>query len=284
MLFYAILYSDCMHGLSTIVYSNVYDLKSFRNEQFAHMPRGHLTDVEIQNAISKVQTAFQALGLSTLQIQDVRNQKSFPTDELKDVLRKVDDLTLQLQEKEKQRQILEDQLQSDISPFCILPPKPSHDVANRDREVAQITQQLKWLKSANENSLSYLYISGNPGSGKSQLAGLVAKRFFDEAKEVSCITSFVMTVNAESPGSLLESYVSFARHLKCPEYSITNTLYCKDLNTDEKIANLKTLITPKIEIFASWLLVVDNVTSISSMHAHLPGNEQWARGQLLLSI
>ena len=283
MLFYAILYSDCMHGLSTIVYSNVYDLKSFRNEQFAHMPRGHLTDVEIQNAISKVQTAFQALGLSTLQIQDVRNQKSFPTDELKDVLRKVDDLTLQLQEKEKQRQILEDQLQSDISPFCILPPKPSHDVANRDREVAQITQQLKWLKSANENSLSYLYISGNPGSGKSQLAGLVAKRFFDEAKELSCITSFVMTVNAESPGSLLESYVSFARHLKCPEYAITNTLYCKDLNTDEKIANLKTLITPKIEIFASWLLVVDNVTSISSMHAHLPGNEQWARGQLLIT-
>ena len=76
------------------------------------------------------------------------------------MLKKVDDLNRELQEKEEQRQALEDQLQSDISPFCSLPPKPSHDVAGRDCEVSKITQKLKELKGTNKSSLSYLYIFG----------------------------------------------------------------------------------------------------------------------------
>ena len=292
MLFYAILYSDCIHGLSSIVKTNVDGLKKFRNEEFAHIPQGHLSDREFQNAISQVHAAFQELGLSTLQLQEIRNQTSFPTEELRDVLKKVDDLKQELQERgtelqenEQQRQVLEEQLHNDTSSFCILPPKPSHDVAKRNFEVDNITEQLKELKEANENSLSYLYISGNPGSGKSQLAGLVAKRIFDEAKEIPCATSFVMTVNAESPDTLLQSYVSFARHLKCPEYAVTSTLNSKHLSIDEKITNLKTLTSKKVELYTSWLMVVDNVTDISRVHAHLPerGNDQWVRGQLLIT-
>ena len=66
---------------------------------------------------------------------------------------------------------------------------------------------------------------------------------------------------------------------------VTNTLNCKDLTTGKKITNLKTLISTKIELYTSWLLVVDNVTSISRVHVHLPesGNEQWANGQLLIT-
>ena len=85
-----------------------------------------------------------------------------------------------------------------------------------------------------------------------------------------------MTLNAES---------YFARQLKCSEYAVTNTLNSQDLTTDEKITNLKTLISIKIKLYTSWLLVVDNVTSIPLVHVHLPesGNEQWVRGQLLIT-
>ncbi|KAL9966158.1 hypothetical protein ACROYT_G024184 [Oculina patagonica] len=299
MLFYAILFSDCIHSLNPVVKSNVDNLRKFRNEEFAHMPKGHLSDPDFQLAIGKVHTAFQGLGLSSLKIQQISNQRSFPTEELRGVLKKVDDLKQsqekedlqekgkeiegkekKLQEKEEQRQVLEDQLHNEISSFCILPPKPSHDVAERDCEVAEITKQLKQLKSANENSLSYLYISGNPGSGKSQLASLVAKQFYDEVQKIPFASSFVMTLNAESPATLLESYISFARYLKSPEYAVTNTISSKDLTTEEKITNLKTLISTKIEIYTSWLLVVDNVTSISRVHVNLP---QSGRGQLLIT-
>ena len=453
MLFYAILYSDCIYGLNAVVKSNVDDLRKFRNEEFAHMPQGQLSDVDFKSAMSKVFGAFHALGLSTVQIQQVTNQTTFPTDELKDVLSNVQDLKKDLQEREKenedlkdqlkqnedqrrglkdqlketeeqrngledriketeeqrqgledqlkktekqrqglesqiketeekqkaledqlqkteeqrqglenqikdteekrkgleyklknterqrrgledqlhqkeeqrkgledklketgeqrerlknqlqekekqvkdledqlndteeQRQVFADQLHSDTPQFCILPPKPSHDVADRDAEVASIIQQLKELKQANESSLTHLYISGNPGSGKSQLAGLVVKRFYKDIQEDSSSPVFVMTLNAETLDTLLESYIFFARQMKCPEYAVTNIHTSKDLNIEEKINSLISLISTKIGRYVSWLLVADNVRSLSQMHAHLPqlGHEQWARGQLVIT-
>ena len=92
MLFYATLFSDCIHSLNPVVQSNVDDLRKFRNEEFAHMPQGHLTDAEFQNAIGKVLLAFNALNLPTVKIQTISNQTSFPTEELRDVLKKIDDL------------------------------------------------------------------------------------------------------------------------------------------------------------------------------------------------
>ena len=274
MLFYAILYSDCIgRGLNAEVRSNVDDLRQFRNKVFAHMPQGQISKREFRSAIDHVQGAFQALSLSTVKIQEIRDQTSFPTSHLKKVLREDDKLKHEVK-------VLEDQLQSETTPFCILPPKPSHDVAARNDEVVKITDVLKQLKETNESRLSYLYISGNPGSGKSQLAGLVAKQIFMESTH-----AFVMTLNAANLDRLLDSYVSFARHLKCSEYAVTNTLNDKDLKTQEKIAYIKSLAGTKVELYASWLLVVDNVVSIPEMYAHLPdtGNSHWSKGQLLIT-
>ena len=398
MLFYAILFSDCIgQTLNPVVQSNEDDLRRFRNEEFAHMSQGQLSDGDFQNAMGKVHAAFRGLGLSIVQIQDVTNQTTFLTEELRDILNKVEDLKKELQEKEKQQQglkdqlkknedqrkslahqlqekenkrksladqlqekeqqrkslkdqllqkeehqqgleeqlkkneeqrksledqlqenedqrqilvdqlqikgvqrenlvyqlqqreeqlqVLEHQLQNETPSFCILSPKPSHDIAGRDSDVAEITQQLKELKQADEETLSRLYISGNPGSGESQLAGLVAKQFFDNAQKDPNVSAFVMTLNAGSLDTLLESYFSFARHLKCPEYTVTNIFQSKDLKTDEKIVHLNTLISTKVTSYSSWLLIADNVKSISQVLIHLPGpgNEQWARRQLLIT-
>ena len=279
MLFYSILFSDSVGGsVNATVRKHVDDLRNFRNQEFAHMAQGSLSLRDFQRAISKVEVAFRALGLPTGEIQDIKNQKTFATEELQNILKKVDNL-------KKEVQVLEDQLQKETPSFCILPPKPSHDIGGRDREVSKTAQELRELKESNENRLSFLYISGNPGSGKSQLAGLVAKRFFDEFKEKPDNSSFVMTLNAASQDSLLESYASFARHLKCPDHSVMETLNSKDLNVEEKITNLKMLIAVKVSCYTSWLMVVDNVTTMSSVFVHLPqsGNEAWARGQLLIT-
>ncbi|XP_068688412.1 uncharacterized protein [Montipora foliosa] len=286
-LFYAILYSDCIgRGLNAVVRSNVDDLRNFRNEGPAHSPRGKVNETEFQTAVGKVVVAFQALGLSDLKIQEIRTQKSFPTGELRKVLQEVNHLKDVLKETEKHRKVLEQQLKTEApAAFCILPPKPSHDVAERNHELAKIAQQLKQLKETNESRLTTLYISGNPGCGKSQLAGLAAKKFFDNKKQIAGKNTFVMTLNAQSLDSLLESYVSFARHLKCSEYAVTNTLNDKDLKTEGKIANIKSLISTKVELYSSWLLVVDNVVSLSGMNPHLPktGDTHWCKGQLLIT-
>ena len=425
MLFYAILYSDCIYSLNSVVRRHVNNLRKFRNHDFAHMSTGELSKSDFNSAISKVCAAFRALGLSTAEIQQISNQKTFPTKELRAVLEENKDLKKdldkkkkenedltdqlkkresqrqdledqlmetgkqricledqlketekqlqvlkneiketedkrvdledllekkenklqetedervgledllekkendlqetkeklrnlkdqlntteerqrnlkdslketderrksledQLQEKEKQVKVLSEQLLNDTSPFCILPPKPSHDIASRDVEVADITNQLQELKRADASNLSILCISGNPGSGKSQLAGLVAKRFYEKAQEDSCSKVFVMTLNAETLGTLLDSYITFARQIKCPEDAITQIHISKDLKTEDKISSLISLISSKIGRYKSWLLLADNVKSLSEMHVHLPqqGHGQWGKGYLLIT-
>ena len=100
MFFYAILYPDCMFRRNAVVRRNVDDLRKFRNEEFAHMPQGQLSELDFKIAIGKVSAAFQALGLSTIEIQQITNQKTFPTEELRDVLDKVKHLKKDLIEKE----------------------------------------------------------------------------------------------------------------------------------------------------------------------------------------
>ena len=290
MLFRAILYSDPIHNLNPNVRLNVEFLRKFRSLEFAHVPQGCLSDVRFNSAITEVENAFRALGLDTNSILEIKHQTSFSTEELQRVFKEVHDLRLQLEEKEEllqalteQRDSLESQLLCDVNPFCILPPLPSHYISSREGEVVEIMKKLNQLKWANKNTLTCLYVSGNPGSGKSQLAGLVAKRFYEKVEE--SVPSFVMTLNAHSPKELLASYISLARNCKCAEYTLTNIMSAKDLNTDEKISNVKTLISEKIRHYTSWLLVVDNVTIGSNVHVHLPsvGDEQWARGQMLVT-
>ena len=334
-LFFAILYSDSIsHGLGAAVRSNVDDLREFRNEEFAHMPRGQLSDLQFRLAVQKVKIAFQCLGLSTNDTLNICKQNSFPTEELQSVSKNVDILNHELREcnvelqtskeqyrflterhqlleednqvlqqnhqvlqqqhqvldekhqvLEEQHHILEEQLHSDVSSFCILPPKPSHEIASRESEVGKITKELERLREANENGLSYLYISGNPGSGKSQLAGLVAQHFYETANKDLKTPTFVMTLNAESSKTLLESYASLGRQIKCPEYTIMQTLNSTDMQFEEQINNLKDLIATKIPLYGSWLLVVDNVSSLCDVHDFLPrpGNHLWTKGQLLIT-
>ena len=133
VLFYAILFSDCVGmGVSAIVRKCVDDLRNFKKE-FAQVPQGRLSAIDFQIAISKVEVAFQALGLPIAKIRDLRYQKTFPTNDLAKVLKEVDNLK-------------------------------------------QEVQQLRELINSSDNIL-------DPGSDKSQLAGLVAKRFFDDLKE-----------------------------------------------------------------------------------------------------
>ena len=314
MLFYAILYSDSVgRGLSPLIGINVDNLRKFRNEGFAHMKEGQLSNADFSIIVGNVETAFRALSLSTADIQTVGKQKSFPTGELQNVKASNQNLTQDLQTKdaelqeekdklqekraelqenkdrlkttEEQRKVFEEQLQREVEPFCVLPPRPPHVIASRDSDVARVSQKLTTLRKANVNSLSFCYISGNPGSGKSQLAGLVAENFYKEARKDTSAPSFVMTLNAENLESLLESYFSLARKVRCPAYTITSTENSKDLNAEQKIAIIKDLIATKIHLYSSWLLVIDNVTNLARMAQFLPerGNEQWGKGQLLIT-
>ena len=281
---YAILCSDCLRGLNPTVRRHVNDLRLLRNERFAHVPRGQIKDTEFKKAVKDYTTAFQGLRLPTNEIQSISEQKSFPTKEVKRLqLRNwlltffalvVVILSVWLYP-----------ISTSTPSFIYLSPEPSHDVTYRSGIVSEIISHLHELNITNNSNLTTIYTSGNPGSGKTQLARQIGEQFYKELTKDKNVFSFVMTLNAENLETLLESYADFARRLQCTEGIITNIITSKELRTDVKIRHLRSLISSKVQVYKSWLLVVDNVVNLTSTQVLLPqpGNEEWVGGQLLIT-
>ena len=263
--FFAILYSDTLGPLiSAAVFNDVDNLRMFRNEVFAHRSKACFPEAEFQRCVYTVSNAFTSLHLTTAELQRIINQKSFPTGEL--------------QMLQEQVTVLEDEIQGKAKPFLILPQAPSHEVVGRKVEVEDIMKKFSDLETINKDaSVVTIYISGNPGCGKSQVAREVGQQFFEReaAKNDPDSCTLVMTLNAEREQSMLDSYYTFARKVGVTEYSL-NSITGGDsfLLPYEKICHLKTLVSAKMENYSSWLLIYDNVNSLNSIRDYLP-DEYW---------
>ena len=178
-----------------------------------------------------------------------------------------------------------------LTSFRILPVRPIHLVANRSRTVSARLEELRNLSIRNNRSLTYLYISGNPGSGKSQLARLVGQKYGLSSSLKDRIFDgivFVMTLKATSVQNILESYADFARRVNCNDSVMTNIINSSQTTTESKINSLrmeiaKILKNAKKEY--TWLLIVDNVVKLKEIALFLPHleDEDWQSGQVLIT-
>ena len=267
--FFAILYSDTLGSLiGTAVANDVDDLRLFRNQVFAHCSKACFPEAEFQRCVSKVSNAFTSLNLTTVELQRIINQTSFPTGELQMI--------------QEQVKVLEDEIQGKPKSFMILPQAPSHKVVERKVEVEDVIQKFSDLQENNKDaSVVTIYISG---CGKSQVARQVGRQFFEreDAKNDHDSCTLVMTFNAESEQSLLDSYYTFARKVGVTEYSL-NSIAGGDsvLLPNEKICHLKTLVSAKMENYSSWLLIYDNVNELKSREDIWTLNDWLGRGDYL---
>ena len=210
--------------------------------------------------MQRVTNAFMALNLDTKDLQIIINQRSFPTGEV--------------QKLQEQIAVLEEEIQGKPKPFLVLPPKPSHKVIERKAEVENIMQMFSDLQNNNEDgSMVTVYVSGNPGCGKSQTARQVGKTFADENQDGS---TFVMTLNAESEESMLDSYKKFARALGITEYSL-NSIAGGDstLTKKEQLLHLKAFAFSKVQGYSAWLVIFDNVNELENLTDCWPDDEEW---------
>ena len=268
-LFYAIRHFDGLGsgaGPKSLLHTRVDDLREFRNEVFAHPPDAELTDADFKDSICKVRTALNDLSLRTDDLDKIKNQTSFPTKELHDVLQELD--------KEKM-------LNKEPVSFFVLPSKPSHNTFHRLSEVDQIMQEMRRLKNAANNEVTVVYLSGNPGCGKSQVARQIGEKVYNDATD----ETFVFTLNASNEDLLLQSYLELASRLRCDESSIAMINTTKDLSNGEKLAKVKNLATPRIEKYSSWMMILDNVSKLNSVMQHLPqaGDKTFGEGQILVT-
>ena len=90
-LFSAILYSNAIGSiLAPAVRTAVDDLRQVRNG-IAHTTNAELSDPEFIKDVGTVINVFNSLGLPVMDIEDVKNQTSFPTDEVENFNKKVRD-------------------------------------------------------------------------------------------------------------------------------------------------------------------------------------------------
>ena len=298
-LFFAILYSDSIGTtLSAAIENEVDDLRQVRND-IAHISEARLTDTEFRGYVGRVLLAFNSLRLPISDIEAVKNQTNFPTaevsnfkvqvanlqSELKEVKSDLQEAQDTIQEKEEQVECLTQEINSKVESFCKLTFKPSHQIIRRSNDVTRIMTKMKELDDGSNGAVSTLYLSGNPGCGKTQIARQIGEEFFKIGSGESEGLTFVATLNAETLETLADSYLSLAKHVGIPYYSYTNLATTRTISPEEKIQHLQCLILPKIEQFSKWLMIADNVVDLSSVCKYLPQttSEEWGHGQVLIT-
>ena len=248
VLFDAILYSNSISkaGLSPIIQSGVNNLREIRNE-IKHMKEGKLSNSDFQSFTTRVENAFVSLGLPVNEVNRIKFQRNR------------------------------------YKSFQVLPVKPAHDVVYRSEKIQEITKDLHKLHSDNDDKLTYFYICGNPGSGKSQLARQVCEDLYRGVNWQTDAT-FVMTLDGKDLDTLLYSYEDFCRRLNCNESALENILNSSKPNV-EKIKDLRSQVTTRIKNWKRWWLIVDNVENLANISSLLPqmGDEVWNNGQIILT-
>ena len=305
-LFFAILYSDSVGTtLSPAVQKEVDDIRQVRNEM-AHITEAKLTDADFQTAVDKVLNIFSSLGLATTEIQEIKNQKIFPTKEVENFRKKARDLQDELDQTKcdleetkgalqsteadlvsakEENKALTQEMSVKLQPFCFLASTPPHDIIRRSHDIERITKKMEELSSGANGGVSTVYLSGNPGCGKSQIAREIGQQFFSERTGDAENLIFVATLNAESIETLAASYLTLGRHLRITEYALSGLESLKIEKPLEAVQQLHRLILPKVTKFTKWMIIADNVVELRSVIALLPqtGRKEWGNGQVLIT-
>ena len=250
VLFDAILYSNSIGqaSLNPSIKHEVNNLREIRNE-IKHNAKGKLKSTEFQNMTTRVKNALVPLGIPVNEIEQINLEKN----------------------------------RYNYESFKILPSEPMHDVVYRSAYIHEINRDLENLYNDNDGKLTYFYISGNPGCGKSQLARQVCEDVSNsENWETERI--FVMTLDGTTLDTLFRTYKEFCYFLKCNESAIENIASSSKPN-DLKIKDLRSLMSTRIRHWKRWWIIVDNVENLMEISPLLPQikDSVWDNGQIIIT-
>ncbi|XP_046863002.1 uncharacterized protein LOC124456679, partial [Xenia sp. Carnegie-2017] len=249
---------DCTILFDAIIFSNsigrhldkqtkdaVHALRCERNND-AHWYESNYSDDDFDGIVSIIEKSFQYLKFSLDGINEIKNNRN------------------------------------KFNSFQVFPSKPNHFLVERTELRDKIIKDLEKLSNDNNHKLTYFYITGNPGSGKSQLARTVCEKISCDWKNR---TSFVMTLDGKNEESLLKTYCELGYRLNCDKYMIKK-FEDENCSIADKVKNLRSLVSTRLKFWQNWLIIVDNVAQLSKISSLLPqvGDPMWINGQIIVTI
>ena len=168
-----------------------------------------------------------------------------------------------------------------------LPREPSHFFQPRTEEVKHLKEKLHNLEKTNPGNVAKtVYITGDPATGKTQLARQFGKEFFDENKHKNkkLFVGFVRTVSVDN---ILQNYLQIAHDLDCVKEETEVTIRSGQLMDYDSLKMLTVHVKKELRERPGWLLIVDGLSLDESLLEKVstfwpqPKDESWGRGYVI---
>ena len=157
----------------------------------------------------------------------------------------------------------------------VYPDKPFHVSRTRKKELNQI-ESLFSAMPEDEDVVKTVYLIGQPGSGKTELARQYGEQFNKEMSQNNASKALVITLKGNVEEALFKSVNKARQKLRLP--------ICMKQTT----SNLNFLIEEIKDHFCSyggaWLLIIDDMFENSFNHLFpRPGSKEWGSGRVLVT-
>ena len=170
-----------------------------------------------------------------------------------------------------------------------IPRMPGHFFQPRTEEVRKLREMFDTLEETNPgNSAKTVYITGEPATGKSQLAGQFGREFF-ERKKPQNKNIFVGTLSADSQSNFLDTYLQIAVSLGCVDQKIELAIRSGRLDELQSLKMLSDHVKKELRERSEWLLIIDGLNSDERLVKELcsfwpqPKEETWGKGCVVVT-
>ena len=171
--------------------------------------------------------------------------------------------------------------------YSDLPRIPSnHLFQPRAEEIRELEEKFNTLEKTNPGDVVVtVYITGDPASGKTQLAGQYGREFI-EMKKHKNKKLFAGTLIADSRSNFLDKYIQIAHNLGC--VTARDILF----NHSDELESLRMLsicVKKELKKRPGWLLIVDGLSLDEKLVKELdrfwpqPNDRNWGKGYVLVT-
>ena len=174
--------------------------------------------------------------------------------------------------------------------YSDLPRMPSnHLFQPRAEEIRELEEKFNTLEKTNPGDIVVtVYITGNPASGKTQLAGQFGREFIRKNKHKN-EELFAGTLIADSRFGFLQKYVQIAHSLGCVKEETEEAIEAGRLDELASLRMLSKRVMKELKERPGWLLIIDGLSLDEGLVKELrpfwpqPNDENWGKGCVLVT-